>query len=77
LKILVTPELLEETANKFKSAQEQSQQIFTNLRQDISHLEMVWYGTTREKFYYDYQQSSQVMDKYIYSLQQIETELKK
>ncbi|MGG5769329.1 hypothetical protein [Bacillus cereus] len=39
MKILVTPELLEETANKFKSAQEQSQQIFTNLRQDISHLE--------------------------------------
>ncbi|MGG4301444.1 hypothetical protein ABEW59_01140 [Bacillus wiedmannii] len=26
MKILVTPELLEETANKFKSAQEQSQQ---------------------------------------------------
>ncbi|AOY14526.1 hypothetical protein BGI23_04950 [Bacillus sp. ABP14] len=77
MKILVTPELLEETANKFKSAQEQSQQIFTGLRQDISHLEMVWYGTTREKFYYDYQQSGQVMDKYIYSLQQIETELKR
>ncbi|WP_255295537.1 hypothetical protein [Bacillus cereus] len=34
MNIIVTPELLEASANKFKSAQEQAQVQFTNLRQD-------------------------------------------
>ncbi|WP_215572977.1 hypothetical protein [Bacillus mycoides] len=57
MNIIVTPELLEATANKFKSAQEQAQ--FTNLRQDISRLESLWYGSTKEKFYFDFQQSAE------------------
>ncbi|MED1058149.1 WXG100 family type VII secretion target [Bacillus mycoides] len=77
MNIIVTPELLEATANKFKSAQEQAQSQFTNLRQDISRLESLWYGSTKEKFYFDFQHSSQVMNKYIHSLQQIERQLKK
>ncbi|TBX73936.1 WXG100 family type VII secretion target [Bacillus mycoides] len=59
LNIIVTPELLEATANKFKSAQEQAQSQFTNLRQDISRLESLWYGSTKEKFYFDFQQSAE------------------
>ncbi|PGU61728.1 hypothetical protein COD70_00985 [Bacillus cereus] len=77
MNIIVTPELLEASANKFKSAQEQAQVQFTNLRQDISYLESIWYGSTKEKFYYDFQQSSQVMNKYIHCLQQIEIQLKR
>ncbi|MED3077487.1 hypothetical protein [Bacillus wiedmannii] len=38
MKILVTPELLEETANKFKSAQEQSQQQQQQQQLEISIL---------------------------------------
>ncbi len=39
LNIIVTPELLEASTNKFKSTLEQEQ--FTNLRQDISYLESI------------------------------------
>lgn len=39
LNIIVTPELLEASTNKFKSTQEQEQ--FTNLRQDIPYLESI------------------------------------
>ncbi|HDR4567531.1 WXG100 family type VII secretion target [Bacillus paranthracis] len=77
MNIIVTPELLEASANNFKSAQEQAQVQFTNLRQDILYLESIWYGSTKEKFYYDFQQSSQVMNKYIHCLQQIEIQLKR
>nr|WP_255260177.1 hypothetical protein [Bacillus cereus] len=39
MNIILTPELSEDFANKFKSAQEQEQ--FTNFRQDISYLESI------------------------------------
>ncbi|WP_179211968.1 hypothetical protein [Bacillus sp. K2I17] len=49
MNIIVTPESLESSANKFKSAQEQAQLQFTNLRQDILYLESIWYGSTIEE----------------------------
>ncbi|SEM24337.1 WXG100 family type VII secretion target [Paenibacillus sp. cl141a] len=60
-RILVTPEMLLHVAEQCSRAHEQLEAMIYMLNQNIHMLESVWEGTTRSRFYSDFQQAHREM----------------
>ncbi|WP_426450858.1 WXG100 family type VII secretion target [Paenibacillus sp. S-38] len=76
MRIRVSPEQLGQVALQFQQAQHQSQSSIARMRGAIGRLESQWSGVTREEFYQSFQRASQIMGRYLETLQKIEGDLK-
>ena len=50
-KILITPNELRNSINKFKQSAQQIQQVMTNLSSELNKLNAAWDGTAQDKLY--------------------------
>ncbi|MGG1876229.1 WXG100 family type VII secretion target [Paenibacillus sp. 7541] len=74
-RILVPPERLMEISQQFAQAREIGVQICSHLTQQIQILESGWEGTTRQRFYQNFQLARQQMDNFTAAVGSVSTEL--
>jgi len=75
-RILVTPEMLLRVAEQCSRAHEQLEAMIHMLNQNIHMLESGWEGTTRSRFYADFQQAHREMTQTTEHIQRTSLELK-
>lgn len=76
VRILVTPEELDQIGQQFKNAAEQGRQQNNQLSNAIHSLEGRWDGMTKKRFWEEFQQSQKHMQAYAQLLESIDQELR-
>jgi WXG100 family type VII secretion target len=76
VRILITPDQLENIARQFRDGINQAQGLNSKLQGQIHNLYSEWDGNTKNKFQAQFSEAEKLMKGYTEILQSIETELK-
>ncbi|HFL3758322.1 TPA: WXG100 family type VII secretion target, partial [Clostridioides difficile] len=74
--IKITPEQLQHVSSQVDQARQQLESMRGNLIRQIMFVQTMWMGATQERFYFEFERSSPILEKALESMVKMSTELR-